>query len=284
MTSLLLHHLLTPFGFEGDPHTRLVRHQDKRYDVLELIRAGQFEFYQSLQSRPVFRGVSQIVAFVGQEGTHARFLGIYRVGREEGPADWPLPDGYIYPSMSTAQHFRYELVRDDRFDGLRNRLVIDWGLGTRSWVQHYRGGERPVIELLPAGYVREFPGYLHVVLRHDELVDIIRNPVAHRAWHRALAGAAGVYLILDTRTGRQYVGSAYGESGLLGRWRTYSESVHGGNEQLRALVAERPDVARDLQFSILQTVPVTLPAKEVIGLEVLHKVKLGSRAHGLNSN
>lgn len=53
---------------------------------------------------------------------------------------------------------------------------------------------------------------------------------------------------------------------------------------MRALTAEKPNLARDLQFAILQTLPVTSTAKEAVEHEVRHKTKLGSRAHGLNSN
>jgi len=60
--------------------------------------------------------------------------------------------------------------------------------------------------------------------------------------------------------------------------------VHGGNKRLRALAAERPELAQDLQFAILQTLPLKSTAKEVIVHEIRHKTKLGSRAHGLNSN
>lgn len=99
-----------------------------------------------------------------------------------------------------------------------------------------------------------------------------------------LASVAAVYLILDTKTGNQYVGSAYGEGGLLARWRTYAKTAHGGNKQLKVLAAERAGLARDLQFAILQTLPLASTAKEVIDHERRHKAKLRSRAHGLNSN
>lgn len=281
---LNLQAMLLPFGFAPDKPTKLVRHQDRQFDVEQLYRANQFEFYQTLQSSPVFKGCERIISFLGRPGTHAVFVGIYDILGIEGPDDYLLPDGFIFPEMPTNNCYRYALKIDERFSDLRGRLVIDWGEGTRSWVQHYRQGEKPVIEVLPRGYVREFPGFMDVVLRHDELASIVRHPVPHRVWHQMLRSVAAVYLILDTRTGNQYVGSAYGAEGLLGRWRTYVDTVHGDNDQLRALVATRADAARDLQFAILQTLPITLTAKEVIAYEVLHKNKLGTRAHGLNSN
>lgn len=281
---LNLHSILLPFGFDPTKPTKLVRHQDRRFDVEQLYRADQFEFYQSIQRRPVFRAGDQIVSFLGRPGTHAVFVGVYDVLGVEEPLDRALPDGFLFPNMNTVNLYLYELRLNERFTDLRDRLVIDWGAGTRAWVQQYGQGEKPVVEVLPQGYVRQFPGFMDVVLSYDELVKIINNPVPHRDWHRMLGSVAGVYLILDTKTGNQYVGSAYGARGLLGRWQTYANTVHGGNQQLQALVESRPDVARDLQFAILQTLPLTLTAREVVAYEVLHKQKLGTRAHGLNDN
>ena len=62
--------ILSHFGFEPDVKTKLVRHQDQRFDVSRLYRAGQFETYQSLQSRPVFEGAQRLVSFLGRPGYH----------------------------------------------------------------------------------------------------------------------------------------------------------------------------------------------------------------------
>jgi hypothetical protein len=279
---LTLETLLLPFGFDRTRRVRLVRHQDDRYDVGRLYRGKQLDFYQSIQGRTVFGDAETLVSFVGQPGTYALFVGVYHVNGVTGPSEYELPDGFIYPEMITAGCYKYDLTHDSRFEDLQGRLVIDWGPGTRTWVQHFK--PRSVVEVLPKGYVSAFPGFLDVLLTHDQLVDIVRNPLPHRDWHRMLKSVAGVYLILHTTTGRQYVGSAYGVGGLLGRWRTYAENGHGGNQQLRELLNGRSNAARDLRFSILQTLPTTLTAREVIAYEGLHKQKLGTRAHGLNSN
>ena len=47
---------------------------------------------------------------------------------------------------------------------------------------------------------------------------------------------------------------------------------------------ERPRLQDDLQFAILQTLLVTLTKAEVVAHGARHKTRLGSRAHGLNSN
>ncbi|MBF1034889.1 MAG: GIY-YIG nuclease family protein [Candidatus Nanosynbacter sp.] len=50
-------------------------------------------------------------------------------------------------------------------------------------------------------------------------------------WCRALRSRKGVYLITDKNTGKQYVGSAYGEDGILGRWSVYLKSGYAKNEK-----------------------------------------------------
>ena len=144
--------------------------------------------------------------------------------------------------------------------------------------------EKEVVEILPTGYVADFPGYLDFVITYDELVGIISNPTAHREWHRMLAAVAGIYLIVDSVTGFQYVGSAYGEEGILGRWTEYSKHPDGGNEKLRELITDKKGYESNFCFTILHILPKTLTMNQVIKYEVQYKKKLGTRAFGLNSN
>ena len=80
-------------------------------------------------------------------------------------------------------------------------------------------------------------------------------------------------------SGAQYVGSATGADGFLGRWRSYADG-HGGNVALREL-AHRAD---DYEVRILETVGSSATLDDVCDLESLWKDKLGSRVQGLNRN
>ena len=114
--------------------------------------------------------------------------------------------------------------------------------------------------------------------------DLFKNEGAHPDWRVPLSAVKGIYLILDETEGRQYVGSAYGEEGIWGRWREYAVSKHGGNKLLRELVEREPGVyPKQFRFSVLQTLPKTMTKDEVIRRETLYKDKLGTRA-GLNRN
>ncbi|MCK5407604.1 MAG: GIY-YIG nuclease family protein [Candidatus Krumholzibacteria bacterium] len=99
-----------------------------------------------------------------------------------------------------------------------------------------------------------------------------------------LSAVCGVYLIVDQNTGKQYVGSAYGEKGILGRWTNYAKTGHGGNNQLKKLMEWDPMYAENFNFTILRTLSKTLTQAEIIDYERLYKSKLGTRAFGLNSN
>jgi len=89
----------------------------------------------------------------------------------------------------------------------------------------------------------------------------------------------GIYYIFDETDGKGYVGSAYGADNLLGRWRNYAATGHGGNSLLR-----RRDPRR-FRFSILQRVSPDMDADDVIQLEGKWKERLHTRApQGLNDN
>lgn len=276
--------ILMPLGLNIEKRIRLVRHQDKRFDIDLLYRHGQIETYQEFQSKQVFPNTDIIISFLGLPNCHALFLGVYEIKGCVGPKDFTLPREFIFQNMGVDNCYKYDLVKDSRFNELIGRLVIDWGNGTRSWVQHFQQNLKPLVEIRPLGYAREFKDYMNVILDYKDLLEITSNGITNKDWHTALKAVAGIYMILDTKTGKQYIGSAYGENGILGRWTAYAKTRHGGNDQLIKILEERPDAVNDFRYSILQILSTSLSSREVIKLEAQHKEKLGSRAHGLNSN
>jgi len=274
--------LLALYGFDPSCKAKLVRHQDSRFDVKKLLKNGWFETYQSYQSKPVFE-CDYVVVFLGERGTQARFLGVYRVGERKPSQQVPLPPECPYPGLYPDAGYWYELDKLSDYANLEGRVVIEWGKGALAWHQRLRNKE--VLEVRPPGEVRPpFDDYSEFVLTHGELVALIENQEANREWRARLAAVAGVYLIVASTTGRQYVGSAHGESGIWGRWEAYAANGHGGNAQLRTLVQGDPDYPDAFRYSVLQVLPKTQTRAEVIKWERTYKEKLGSRAHGLNLN
>ncbi len=271
--------LLQLRGLDTRARIKMIRHQDQRYDLYNLMTTGHFETYQACQSSPILE-CDYAISFLGLPRAKARFFGVYKVNGRSTVAETTLPSDY--PLFEEPTNYFYRLSRVPGFEDLEERIVIDWGNSTRSW--HQWLSKKVVIEVLPKGYTRPFPGYLDFILTHDELVRIINFPEANREWNTSLSAVAGIYLIVQASTGAQYVGSAYGPQGILGRWKSYASNGHGDNARLKHLQSVHPDVQRDFRYSILRTLSKSLTAREVIEYETFYKDKLGTRAHGLNAN
>jgi excinuclease UvrABC nuclease subunit len=61
-------------------------------------------------------------------------------------------------------------------------------------------------------------------LSFNELNKIINSPGINTTWVTSLSSVNGVYLIQDKETDKLYVGSAYGDNGIYGRWASYSKN------------------------------------------------------------
>jgi len=248
---------------------KYVRHKDSRKEYKELIKdREELLKYQTEQKSDIFNGCSYIVSFFGQESTKSLFIGVFKVNGVKIKND----------------HYYYDLTEQEGFDDYKDRVVIDWGKATLSWHQWYNKTEKEVIEILPKGYLGNFPGLLNFVLDFSELKKISKNPEANKEWVNHLKAVNGIYLILDEKQGNQYIGSAYGKLGIWQRWTEYVQNGHGGNKQLKELHLKDPSYYKNFKFSVLQTLPSNATSKEVITIENLYKTKLGTKAFGLNSN
>src|SRR5207245_2727816 len=139
----------------------------------------------------------------------------------------------------------------------------------RAWCQKLTN--MPVVELLAAGRrLPVFDDYLEFTLSYHELKELYRYGEAHRDWRSALQAVAGVYLILAEKTGDLYVGSAYGATGIWGRWEQYAKTGHGDNKLLKKLLAQDKDYPERFRFSLLQILPTTFPRHEVIKRDKLY--------------
>jgi hypothetical protein len=183
----------------------------------------------------------------------------------------------------TVELYFYDFVKIAGYEALEHRLVIDWGRGTLAW--HQQVTNKPVLELLPEGRrLPAFDDYLEFSVSHRQLVELYRQPDAHRDWRAPLEAVAGVYLIQAETTGDLYVGSASGAAGLWGRWEQYAKTGHGGNRRLADLLGRDPDYPGRFRYSVLQILPKTFTRDEVLRREAVYKQKLGSRATSLNLN
>jgi hypothetical protein len=81
-------------------------------------------------------------------------------------------------------------------------------------------------------------------------------------------------LIQDTKTGKQYVGSTYGNDGIWGRWKEYAATGHGDDDLLiQELENDALYAMKYFQWTILEILPLKISGNEAIDRESLWKKK-----------
>ncbi len=261
---------------------RLVRHGNAEIPILETFRnnRGRFEAYQSLQAPKKFSNAKQIAVFSPYRNTLSLFLGLWDVkdyvdNKNFTKSLHSIIDVNSFPKKWHSFVCWYNLEHNPILDELSERLVIDWGKSTLSWVQ---AKDKLVVEIKGKNSLGDFSSFDQVILTFRELKMLINNPDSNTTWINTLSSVNGIYLIKDTLTGRLYVGSAYGAKGIFGRWQSYANSGHGGNKELQGMDYNL------FEFSILEILPATTSADEVILRENRWKRKLGTKETGLNLN
>lgn len=274
--------LLGLAGFQPQRDDRIVRHRHRKYPVQTLVEEGLLEAYQAYQSKPVFHKASHVISTVGIRGTQARFVGVYRVNGWTKPDDSPrLTESEWESEWRRGNNYCYQLERVPGLEHLEDRVIVQWGAGALAWCQ--RVSNKPVLEVTAPG--RELPpfdDYLEFSLSFGQLRALFKNDDAHHEWRSRLSAVAGIYLITAETSGDLYVGSATGASGIWGRWHDYFRTGHGGNEQLKNLLATDKRYPSAFRFSLLQILPKSTTRNDVVSSEEAFKRKLGCRAHGLN--
>ena len=90
--------------------------------------------------------------------------------------------------------FLYDMALDPRLSEYIGLLVIDWGLGYRSWTQRAENQDKPVIELRRKLEEERFPGYLRFICQLSEI------PSLYPEWIDRLKEMRGIYLLTCPRT------------------------------------------------------------------------------------
>ena len=220
--------------------------------------------------------------FISGKGTLAKLFACYRVGNSVPDTPDAMPKDFPHPEWFQGENAYFDLEHIDLLKDYEGRLTIDWGNSARMW--HQKGTTEKPIVAIQADEKKVFSGFENLILTYDELKEIVENPTIYEAWHTALSSVNAIYLIVDQETGKQYVGSAYGKDGLLGRWSCYVNSLHGNNKLMKELICAYPERYHHFQFSILQILPKTVTDDEVIQTESLYKKKLLTVPFGMNDN
>ncbi len=235
-----------------------------------------FKEWQSEQSDSKMKNVDYLVGFLAEEGCECRFIGVYR---------------NYGPKRATGNGVsEYAIEEVEGFEGLKDKVVIDWGKGTLSWMQNWQSTKnvRRIDQVNTGDDIPYFIRYEDVILSFSQLQKVVED----KEWKSKLESLNCVYMILDKETGKQYVGVTYKDmkpgikNGILGRWTEYAKTGHGNNKLLVALLAEKGISYADqnFQWTILETLPLNVTPKVAIDRESLYKKKFGTREHGYNEN
>ncbi len=131
--------------------------------------------------------------------------------------------------------------------------------------------------------ITDFDGFDSINVDYSTLKYIVDNNIP--SWKAALSNAKGVYLIVDTKTGKQYVGSAYGSDCIWQRWHAYAKNGHGGNIELKNLLQQKgEEYKNNFKYSVLEICNMNLGSEYVISRENYWKNALMTRQFGLNKN
>ena len=248
-----------------------------------------FEAYQdnhprnaesTLKSRPM------AASFVVDESSECRFVGLYAVAgwtfrtASELDADpirqsvmtrfraVPFNEWAIKTGQNGREVFNLQLLPS--LADLRGRLIVTRPSG-RPYMRLAENCELPVIAVeRSARFSPPAPNWKDFVVTGDEMRGLPRD------WQARLREWRGIYHIVDASDGARYIGAAYGEANLLGRWQAHVDGEIGVTVEL----AQRDPSS--FRFSILELVAPTAPADLVLQAEVNWKVRLDTRTWGLN--
>lgn len=194
-----------------------------------------------------------------QEGQIA--IGFIRISSDK----WLLFDiSQITKDLNVFNGVGYEYKTVHEYSKYFGRLIIQYRNKSQNMIRKAESviSECIVHEIIGDTYEDDiFPGYENVNLSWREL----KNVIEKKDWRTALENQKGVYLITDILTGKRYVGSAYGEMMLLGRWNSYVSNGHGGNKDLKQLDFEY--IKENFRYSILDIYKSTTEDKIIINRE-----------------
>jgi hypothetical protein len=284
-----------------DPrHVLVFRHRPQEPEVNKVLpwlaaeKPDIFNAYQQTHQNSklegaleVLKGTGYVASFIGREPGKALFVGLYSIVSSKPltyEEFWKVPayiemkafgmKGWYAEKSGRSSVLWFNLVLTDFYEHWKGRLVVGWPPPERSWWRRAHRNEMPVLAVHEESELdAAMPKWDSMDFAWEELA------VLPTRWKAALSQWRGIYFIFDTSDGKGYVGSAYGENNLLGRWQNYAAHGHGGNRLLRQREA------KNFRFTILQRVSPDTDTNDVIRLEGTWKERLHTRApYGLNDN
>ena len=233
-------------------------------DNLEVLLEGQYWNYKRNKS---FKEGQITVGFIRINSTENLWL-LFHIGKVTRDLDILDGVGYEYEVLTEYQKYF-------------GRLIIKYKNKAQTMIRLAKSviDDCEIAQILPDTFDNDiFPGYDKVNVTWKELYRVIEK----ESWKTALQNQKGVYLITDISSGKMYVGSAYGENMILGRWQSYIKTGNGGNIELKALSFEH--IKENFRYSILDIFKSTVDDQLIIARESWWKSVLLTREFGYNKN
>jgi hypothetical protein len=189
--------------------------------------------------------------------------------------------GKVTKDLNRLNGVGYEYESLPNFDKYLGRIIVKYKNTSQNMIRNAKSvlEECELSQILPDAFDNDiFPGYDKVNVSWTELSRVIEK----EGWKTALQNQKGVYLIMDKSTGKKYVGSAYGDNMILGRWLSYIKTGHGGNVGLKSLTFDY--IKENFIYSILDIYKSTTDDQTIIERENWWKDVLQSRKFGYNEN
>ena len=243
---------------------------------------GEFKNWQEHQTGKNF-GRKCVLSLIYYEKDIWMFAGVYEVLPVE-PKEIEKNDGW--------KGYRYQTQLTDKASEYIGRAFFRFKKEFRASYPTLeldpKNGE-PIAKM-PLSHIldkrvalTDFLGFDQVNIDYKTLKHIVDDKIS--SWKSALSKVKGVYLIVDILTGKQYVGSAYGDECIWQRWSNYAKDGHGGNVELKELLKNNGvDYRYNFKYSILEVCNMNLGNEYIIGRESYWKEVLMTRHFGLNKN
>jgi hypothetical protein len=187
-----------------------------------------------------------------------------------------LWDGKTHSSVNTF----YEHEKLPEFEKYFGRMVVQFHkVNAYVTLTGNRLDDFILKEILPSSLDKDFfPGYDKVNISWKTMKRVLEKDT----WKTALENQKGVYVITDISNGKKYIGSAYGEYMILGRWQSYLKTGHGGNVGMKNLHFDH--IKKNFRYTILDIYKSSTNDQIIIDRESWWKEVLQSRPYGYNEN
>ena len=192
--------------------------------------------------------VDYIVSFAQLSGNKFLFGGIFQI--------------------TSRKSAKYKVRYTKKYKELIGRLILEY-TGNNTRVTVFKPSHIYENSSISGIYEHKFQGEPFVSFEEinhsfSAIEIIIKNSLPD--WKVALSSVSGVYLLSDKKTGKYYIGSAYGGNGLWGRWCSYVNNFHGSNDELVELFNKKDEsyFRNNFVFSVLEIISSSMTKEDVI--------------------